>query len=151
MKTVRISIINFSFVLLVAILFQCSEEGVLQQNPPLLGNERINAWYDGSSTFWFDTPEEVKYLVLGVFDALPQTDGEKILNPEHLIAGSRTGLNGFGRNSVELDYIYDYDPAEGDFDESSDWSELNSWWAVWGYDEWGNLTHSSSATLEILP
>jgi hypothetical protein len=101
---------------LVSILLQCSGEQLANESPPIFENEHINAWY-AVDRFIFDTPDEVKYLVLGIFSDEQITDGEKILGPEGRIAGSRSGLNGFGINSVNLVDIYDYVSTQGDFDE----------------------------------
>lgn len=104
---------------------------------------------NSNDRFEFKVSNDVKYIVLGIFDTSIATQGKNITNEEDFLAGSRTGLDGFSRDSVPLDSIYGYLNNLNDFDNTLAIDTLSPpedryyYWAVWGYDVNGNLTHAS--------
>jgi hypothetical protein len=120
-------------------------------NPIFSDVERIELQLPGSgaganagTNFQFDAPSEVRYLVLAVFTAPIQVQGSRIVNEPAWAYGSRSGLSGFSRSSVQAGMFYQYDPLQKDYNtvQAAPVGGVY-YWAVWGYDKWGNLTHAS--------
>jgi len=100
---------------------------------------------DSGGNFEFNLPSEVEYAVLVVFSATIETSGNTIINDEaEFLAGSRSGLPGFSRDQVNQNNLYTYNPATNDFSGIAYGpAGTNRWWAVYGYDSEGELTHAS--------
>jgi hypothetical protein len=102
---------------------------------------------NGSTSFQFDAPSEVANIVIGVFSSPILVNGDRIVNEGAFQFGSRSGLAGFSRSAVRASDFYGYNLATHDFDTSVPFAAVPStglrYWAVWGYDKWGNLTHAS--------
>lgn len=97
-----------------------------------------------SGSFSYTVPSEVKYVVFGLFNAEIITSGKTITNPQAFIAGSRDGLSDFVRGSQARSALHSYNQATKDFNAAATGAADNTYyWAVWGYDQFGNLTHSS--------
>ncbi len=155
-----ISILHIA-VLLFAVSTCLSCNAVPEDRDPVIFDdveriELIAPDIDGSVTlginsdrFEFNVSNDVKYIVLGIFDTSIGTQGKNITNEDDFLAGSRTGLDGFSRDSVPLDSIYGYLNNLNDFDNTlaidtlSPPEDIYYYWAVWGYDVNGNLTHAS--------
>ncbi|AFM13724.1 hypothetical protein [Turneriella parva] len=93
----------------------------------------------------YSVPSEVKFVVFGLFNAQITTSGKTITNPGAFVAGSRDGLSDFVRGSQTRASLHSYNQTTKDFNAAaSDPGNNNYYWAVWGYDQYGNLTHSSA-------
>ena len=107
-----------------------------------LDNGSVNA----SGSFSYSVPSEVKYVVFGLFNADIITSGKTISNPDAFVAGSRDGLADFVRGTQARSTLHAYNQGTKDFNAATT-TVPNSgpiyYWAVWGYDQFGNLTHSS--------
>lgn len=106
--------------------------------------ERIDNLDFNGTTFSYYAPKEVKYLVLGIFDGDISVNTDTMtIDDTNLLGGSHSGT-GMGRGSVTTTNIYYYDPATKNFNSNLMPNTVNgTCWAVWGYDEFGNLTHAS--------
>ncbi len=104
---------------------------------PLNGNNL------GTSPMTYSVPSEVKYVVFGLFNAQITTSGKTITNPAAFVAGSRDGLSDFVRGSQTRASLHLYDQTSKDFAGNTNPGTNTYYWAVWGYDQYGNLTHSS--------
>lgn len=100
-----------------------------------------------SAALQYSLPAEVTYAVIGVFNANIVTSGSTISNEANFLYGSRTGLGDFVRGSQVQSALHGYDPTTKNFKapNSSPAASSTYYWAVWGYDQYGNLTHSSPA------
>lgn len=98
-----------------------------------------------SGNFLYTVPTEVKYVVFGVFNAQIVTSGSTISNEANFLYGSRTGLADFVSGTQAKATLHDYDASTKNFKtpNSTVGTGPNFYWAVWGYDQYGNLTHSS--------
>lgn len=105
--------------------------------------EEITNCSYGAGTFHYYLPPEVAYAVLGIFTNNIIGESGVITNEDDFKAGSRTG-RGMGRESVTASNIWTYDKDTNDFTYSLYGGAANLYWGVWGYDKYGNLTHSSS-------
>jgi hypothetical protein len=107
------------------------------------------SYISNSISFQFDIPSVVEYVVLALFTASIDVSGKTITNPNAWVAGNRSGLSGFSTSSTRADNLFPFDLGSGDFDTSlgnytpSPPFPQTFYWAVWGYDQWGNLTHAS--------
>lgn len=138
------------------VLLNCGGDEEEQPKSPIFSDVEIITLYTPDAIeissadtsnfkFTFCLPSEVSYAVLGIFySAVPiETNGNTFTNPDNLIAGSRTGLTGWGRGEVSASNLYEFDNID-DFNENKPFSLSGTYhWAVWGYDKWGNLTHAS--------
>jgi hypothetical protein len=98
----------------------------------------------GTTGFIWDVPDEVEYMVLGIFSSVIQVSGKTIINMDKCYGGGRTGLAGFERGQLLTSNIHQYDQNTGDFNPALSAGILSpSYWAVWGYDKYMNLTHAS--------
>ncbi|GAB4445647.1 MAG: hypothetical protein OHK0011_27340 [Turneriella sp.] len=105
-----------------------------------------------SGNFTYTVPSEVKYVVFGLFNAAITTSGKSITNPSAFVAGSRDGLSDFVRGSQARAALHAYNQSTKDFDAAATGAAANPYyWAVWGYDQFGNLTHSSPQRRVTLP
>lgn len=100
--------------------------------------------------FIYELPKEVKYAIVELFP--PGTnfdDSEKKVPVEVLIAGNRTGLDGFTRDSVYANKLFPVNADNTDFDFSGanyiGPGPTDYIWIVLGYDENMILTHASPA------
>jgi hypothetical protein len=92
----------------------------------------------------YSVPSEVKFVVFGLFSGQITTSGKTITNPSAFVAGSRDGLSDFVRGSQTRASLHSYNQTTKDFNAAAgDPGNNNYYWAVWGYDQYGNLTHSS--------
>ncbi len=109
----------------------------------------LNATALGTGNFTYSVPAEVKFVVFGLFNAQITTSGKTITNPTAFIYGSRDGLSDFVRGSQSDTTLHNYNQTSKDFDAGSVGGPTctNCYWAVWGYDQYGNLTHSSPQRL----
>lgn len=147
MKRMKNIIIPVMMVLVLGMLYCAAEEEKISA-PIFSGVEEIHIDQSGT-TFYYDVPAEVKYVVLGIFSSQPTTDGDRISDDSILTwtSGSRTKLDLFGRSSVLKSNVYFFNTSTLDYNTSSTTTAVNGhYWAVWGYDKWGNLTHSSGTT-----
>lgn len=106
-----------------------------------LDNGSVNA----SGSFSYSVPSEVKYVVFGLFNAEIVTSGKTITNTSNFVAGSRDGMADFVRGSQSRTTLHSFNQTTRDFNSaiSNPSSPPLHYWAVWGYDQFGNLTHSS--------
>lgn len=110
--------------------------------------ERIDNLNYSGGNFTYYAPEEVKYLVLGIFTDTIETDPDTMTITTTIRGGQRTGL-GMTRSSVTSAELYEYSYGIKNFDIGSPYALPNPFhWAVWGYDEYGNLTHASSEEID---
>ncbi len=124
---------------------RCAQD-VAESGTPIFDDvELVSASYSYSGeTFTYSFPDEVVYIVLGVFNAPIETDGKIITNMNNLKAGSRTGHAGFFRNSLSKTALYTF--SGNDFTTTQYTTGTNNGYcAVWGYDKWGTLTHASNS------
>lgn len=101
-----------------------------------------------SAALQYSLPAEVTYAVIGVFNANIVTSGSSISNEANFLYGSRTGLSDFVRGSQVQSVLHGYDATTKNFKTPNSSPAASSgtyYWAVWGYDQYGNLTHSSPA------
>ena len=84
---------------------RCAQD-VAESGTPIFDDvELVSASYSGD-TFTYSFPDEVVYIVLGVFNAPIETDGKIITNMNNLKAGSRTGHAGFQKFIIQNSIIY---------------------------------------------
>jgi len=140
-----ISILHIAVLLfVVSICMSC--DAVPEDQEPVIFDDVERIELDGydSTRFTFDVPNGVSTVVLGVFHNTIQTQGQTILNEVDFAGGNRTGLPGYVKGEVNKSALYEYDPGTKDFDPTLSYNTNGSyWWAVWGYDSDGNLTHAS--------
>jgi len=106
----------------------------------------------GTSPMTYSVPSEVKFIVFGLFNAEITTSGKTITNPAAFVAGSRDGLSDFVRGSQTRASLHAYNQTSKDFDSGNfNPGAATYYWAVWGYDQYGNLTHSSPRRTVIFP
>ncbi len=97
-----------------------------------------------TGNFLYTVPTEVRYVVFGVFNAQIVTNGSTISNEANFLYGSRTGLSDFVAGTQAKATLHDYDSTTKNFKApNSTVPSTTYYWAVWGYDQYGNLTHSS--------
>jgi hypothetical protein len=121
------------------------------KTPIFAGTEEIGLILpsnDGSlasnGSFSYSVPGDVKYLVIGVFNAEIATSGKTITNTSNFVAGSRDGMTDFVRGSQSRTTLHSFNQTTRDFDSALfNPTGTGHYWAVWGYDQFGNLTHSS--------
>lgn len=102
----------------------------------------------GGGNFQYSVPAEVKYVVFGIFENAIVTSGKTITNPGDFKYGNRDGLSDFVRGSQAANKLHNYNQGTKDFDAATvTGTGAADYWAVWGYDQYGNLTHSSPAYL----
>lgn len=105
-----------------------------------------------SGSFSYDVPANVKYVVFGLFSAEITTSGKTITNPQAFVAGSRDGLSDFVRGSQARSALHAYNQSTMDFNAAATGAADGTYyWAVWGYDQFGNLTHSSPQRRVTIP
>ncbi len=135
-------------ILIVVILLMglCACETAPQLESTIFPDvERIDIIDFNGTTFSYYAPKEVKYLVLGIFDGNISVNTDTMtIDDYNLLGGSHSGI-GMGRGSVTTANIYFYDPATKNFNSivMTIGAVTGTCWAVWGYDEFGNLTHAS--------
>lgn len=141
------SILYILFLILVLSLYTGCNPVTEDQGPVIFDDvERIELDGYSGGTFYFGVPKGISIVVLGLFDAEIETQNQTILNEGNFFGGTRTGLDGYVKGMVDSDKLYYYDDTLNDFDSSSFILSITSgtyWWAVWGYDANGNLTHAS--------
>lgn len=100
--------------------------------------------FTGNGTFTYNVPSEVKYIVFGLFNAPITTSGKTITNPSAFLYGSRDGLSDFARGQQARNAFHSFNQTARDVD-STVANPPNGiyYWAIWGYDQYGNITHSS--------
>lgn len=104
------------------------------------------------SALTYNAPSEVKYLIVGLFDQQIATSGTTITNPQNFKFGSRTGLADFVAGSQTRATMHAYDTASKNFvAAASSPTAATYYWAVWGYDQYGNLTHCSPQRSVVFP
>jgi len=98
-----------------------------------------------SGNFQYSVPADVKYVVFGLFTTQVTTSGKTITNPSAFKGGSRDGFSDFSRGVQSSTTLHTYDSTTLDFTATlvSPATCTNCYWAIWGYDQYGNLTHSS--------
>ena len=99
-----------------------------------------------STALQYSVPSEVSYVVIGIFNADIVTNGSTISNEGNFLYGSRTGMSDFVRGNQSQSALHAYDAATKNFKSPNSSPAASSgtyYWAVWGYDQYGNLTHSS--------
>jgi hypothetical protein len=105
-----------------------------------------------TGNFTYTVPSEVKFVVFGLFNAAITTSGKSITNPSAFVAGSRDGLSDFVRGSQSVGTLHAYSQSSKDFVAAGPGGLTGlHYWAVWGYDQFGNLTHSSPQRRVNLP
>ena len=105
-----------------------------------------------SGNFLYTVPAEVKYVVFGVFNAQIVTNGSTISNEANFLYGSRTGLADLVSGTQAKATLHDYDASTKNFKTPNSTVPAGTYyWAVWGYDQYGNLTHSSPQRQVSLP
>lgn len=103
-------------------------------------------------SFVYYAPSEVKYLVFGLFNQPITVSGKTITNPSAFVFGSRDGLANFVRGTQTTATMHAYNQSTKDFDAGTSAPGAGTYhWAVWGYDQYGNLTHSSPSRSVTLP
>lgn len=135
----------------VLIINGCAKENENPTSPIFSGVEVINITRPnsgvslGTGGFIWDVPDDVEYMVLGIFSAPIQTSGKTITNMNQCLGGSRTGLTGFERGQLLKSNIRSYSQTTNDFldDAGANIVTTTRYWAVWGYDKYMNLTHAS--------
>ena len=138
-------------IIIGALLIQgCAQTEQQPRTPIFEGTEEIslslplNGGNLGASSMTYNVPSEVKFVVFGLFNAQITTSGKTITNPAAFIRGNRDGLADFVRGSQTRTTLHTYNQATKDFDAAvNDPANATYYWAVWGYDQYGNLTHSS--------
>lgn len=98
---------------------------------------------NSSGPLVYSAPSEVAFIVVGIFNSSIQTSGKTILNEANFFRGIKTGLAGFNRGQLDFSATYIYDQNSNDFDGPSALPNGSYYWAVWGYDSNGILTHAS--------
>ena len=91
---------------------------------------------------WYTTG--LKYVVVTIFKSKIDLKGNEIANPEDAVWTWNTGL-GKGREG-NISFSDGRDVANGEIQKTTTPSPLDTgtyYIAVWGYDEYYNLTHSS--------
>jgi hypothetical protein len=111
---------------------------IMLSSPNSTGNLSANG------LFMYSVPSEVKYLVFGLFNNQITTSGKTITNPAMFQYGSRDGVSDFVRGQQARPTLHNYNQVTKDFDSTAV-APPNGvyYWAVWGYDQYGNVTHSS--------
>ena len=134
-------------ILMCAVSIYAGCDAVPEEQGPVIFDDVERIELDGyiSGTFYFDVPNGVSIVVLGVFNDEIKTQGQIILNEINFKAGSRTGLDNYVKGQVADTELYFYDPVTNDFDPDPPSYSTGGlhYWAVWGYDSDGNLTHAS--------
>ncbi len=124
-------------------IFGTSKEAITITNPADGGT--LNT----GESFQFTVPEDMKFGVIGLFGASIVVDEYSILmtNSDWLY-GNRTGLSGYTAGTVPANAVYSVNTEKTDFDASGFANvPANStvFWAVWGYDKYGNLNFASES------
>ncbi len=138
-------------IFILAILTGCNGAANTKTQIPIFSNVGIIGVNYSDSQFIIDLPDTVSYAVLGIFNSEIEADDEnKTVDDGNLIAGSRTGLSGYARNRVSVNNLFTYDAARNDFTNTrfTPVTGTEYCWAVWGFDQWGNLTHASQSQKE---
>lgn len=105
-----------------------------------------------AASFTYSAPTEAKYIVFGIFTAEIQTAGKTITNSSAFLAGNREGITDFVRGSQATSKLHAYNATTKDF-ATANFSLPNGtyYWAVWGFDEYGAITHSSPQRKVTIP
>ncbi len=155
MKLKYIFAINLFIAAGFLLFMNCGgEEKSVPTSPIFSDVETIEIGQDGSK-FTYYLPSDVAFAVLGVFSSVNieiESDGRAVKD-DNLIGGSRTGMPSWGRSDVLKSNLYNYNPSTYDFNGSSPYSlpaGTGYYWAIWGYDKYGNLTHASGK-LKVSP
>lgn len=146
----RNTIYSLILVFAATLLADCTNTAEQPKTPIFEGTTEIPLSLPLDSTalsgdFTYAVPAEVKYLVFGLFDQQITTSGKTITNPGNFKFGSRDGFSDFSRGTQAKAKLHNYNAATKDFDAANATapSGTNYYWAVWGFDQYGNLTHSS--------
>ncbi|HMB19571.1 MAG TPA: hypothetical protein VKQ10_00760, partial [Spirochaetota bacterium] len=96
-----ISILHIA-VLLFAVSTWLSCDAVPEEQEPVIFDDVERIELDGyiGGTFYFDVPNGVSTIVLGVFNDEIKTQGQTILNEVDFAGGNRTGLPGYVKGEV---------------------------------------------------
>lgn len=112
----------------------------------------LNGQNLGTAAMTYSVPTEVKFVVFGLFSTQITTSGKSITNPTAFVAGSRDGAADFVRGSQTRSTLHPYNQTTKDFDSGLlNPGAATYYWAVWGYDQYGNLTHSSPQRSVVFP
>lgn len=136
-----------------------SEQDNQPKTPVFAGLEDVElrlplttATYNTTDHFRYNAPNGVAFLVFALFDAPITTADNKVSNVQNFKYGSRTGLSGFSAGLQTRVTLYAFDPGTGNFTGAQTSPPAGTYyWAVWGYDGNGNLTHSSPQRTVTLP
>ena len=143
---------TLTLIITGALLIQnCNQVEEQPRTPIFEGTEEIsltlplNETALGTGNFTYSVPSEVKFVVFGLFNTQITTSGKTITNPGAFVYGSRDGLSDFVRGSQSDTTLHNYNQGTKDFDAAAVVGPTctSCYWAVWGYDQYGNLTHSS--------
>ncbi|MBX3724059.1 MAG: hypothetical protein KF713_19590 [Turneriella sp.] len=155
MKKVQISIF-----MVCGALVACMNKTEVPATPIFEGTTEIKlsspsdaAGLGASGSFLYSVPSEVKYLVFGLFNAKITTSGKTVTNPSAFVYGSRDGLSDFVRGQQARSAFHSYNQTTKDFDAATVTATCTPgcYWAVWGYDQYGNITHSSGQRQVTVP
>lgn len=101
-----------------------------------------------SLAFTYNIPPEVEYAIIGIFDSNGIRVSGSTLDVSNLIAGSSSGKAAFTRSSLAQSSLLVPLADKSAFSDTGyvfSGTGVLYYWAVWGYDKYGNLTHSSPA------
>jgi hypothetical protein len=150
MKSTLKTIFATGVFLSLAMLLGCQTTDPQPTTPIFSGTKEISLTSPlhtaslGGGSFFYSVPTEVKYVVFGVFNAQIVTNGSTISNEANFLYGSRTGLSDFVAGTQVKSTLHDYDSSTKNFKTPNSTVPAGTYyWAVWGYDQYGNLTHSS--------
>lgn len=150
---------TLTLIITGALLIQgCAQTEQQPRTPIFEGTEEIslslplNGGNLSASSMTYNVPTEVKFVVFGLFSAQITTSGKTITNPTAFVAGSRDGLSDFVRGSQTRGTLHLYNQGTRDFESATGVvGNTPYYWAVWGYDQYGNLTHSSPQRQIVFP
>lgn len=150
----------FAILLLLASCAKTNDSEPPPNSPIFAGTTAITlkspahaATINTSNNFNYELPAEVTYAVIGIFNANVVTSDSTISNEANFLYGSRTGMSDFVRGFQTQATLHGYDSATKNFKSPNSSPAASSgtyYWAVWGYDQFGNLTHSSPAWRFVL-
>lgn len=147
------------YILLVLVMtvgfVACNEEETVKREPIFAGVGKITLFYNGGSEigtgnvkfsdiiFQFPDKNVVSYVVMGFFNnpIIVDTTLNKITNTTDWVFGSRTNLAGFSTDTASTAYVYSQ--TTQDFTSAQYSTPGTFYWAVWAYDEFGNLIAAS--------
>ncbi len=141
---------KFYFLLVLVTMAGCNvvgDKNPLFEGTSLIITESPKGTVTPPFTFAWSSPEGIYYQVVGIFTNNIRVEGKKIVNTEDCIAMWTSGMTGQAGNVSYSDFKA-YPSLSS---TAPNLSSGTYYWAVWGYNDRMEVTHSSAQVSFTLP